>query len=81
MFSFIRRVFRPIGYLGQKLKSVFSLGRKYGGVRDVRNSAGFVNLAPEGLRFRPQGQEVMLGQGQAFFPNYSEAVRQYKYPV
>ena len=81
MFGFIRKAFRPIGYLGQKLKSVFSLGRKFSGVRDVRNSAGFVNWAPEGLRFRPQGQEVMLGQGQAFFPDYTQAVKQYKYPV
>jgi len=81
MLGFIRKAFRPIGYLGQKLKSVFSLGRKFAGVKDVRNSAGFVNLAPEGLRFRPQGQEVILGRGQGFFPNYSEAVKQYKYPV
>ena len=27
MLGFIRKAFRPIGYLGQKLKSVFSLGR------------------------------------------------------
>tara|TARA_Y100000004_G_C8769380_1_gene350030 strand:+ start:188 stop:421 length:234 start_codon:yes stop_codon:yes gene_type:complete len=77
MFSFFRRVFRPIGYIGQKLKSVFNIGRK----ADVRNTAGFVNLAPEGLRFRPQGQEVMLGKGQGFFPNYTEATKQFNYLV
>jgi hypothetical protein len=81
MFGMLRNLARPFLGIGRKLGNFFRLGRKASFGNDVRNSAGFVNLAPEGLRFRPQGQEVMLGQGQAFFPNFSEAVKQYKYPV
>lgn len=75
MLGFIRKGFLPFSYIGRKISRIFNIGRK----ADVRNSAGFVNLAPEGLRFRPQGQEVMLGQGQAFFPNYMEATKQFNY--
>ena len=77
----LRNLARPFLGIGRKLGNFFRLGRKASFGNDVRNSAGFVNLAPEGLRFRPQGQEVMLGQVQSFFPNFSEAVTQYKYPV
>lgn len=37
MFSFFRRVFRPIGFIGQKLKNIFRIGKKAEVVREVRN--------------------------------------------
>jgi hypothetical protein len=47
MFSFIRRVFRPIGYIGQKLKNMFRIGRKAEVVREVRNVE---NIIPDAVR-------------------------------
>jgi len=80
MFGMLRNLARPIGFLGQKLSNLFSIGNKVSPiVKDARNVAEFVNLAPSGLRFRPAGEAVNLGQG--FFNNMSDALKMFKYPV
>ena len=43
MFSFIRRAFRPIGYIGSKLKNLFRIGRKAEIVREAR-------IVPDAIR-------------------------------
>ena len=76
----LRNLARPIGFLGQKLKSLFSLGSKVSPiVNDARNVAEFVNIAPAGLRFRAGGEAVNLGQG--FFNSMPEAMKYFKLPV
>jgi hypothetical protein len=80
MFGMLRNLARPIGFLGQKLKSLFSLGSKVSPiVQDARNVAEFVNIAPAGLRFRAGGEAVNLGQG--FFNSMPEAMKYFKLPV
>ena len=76
----LRNLARPIGFLGQKLKSLFSLGSKVSPiVQDARNVAEFVNIAPAGLRFRGGSEAVNLGQG--FFNSMPEAMKYFKLPV
>ena len=36
MFGFIRRIFRPVASIGQKLGEIFSIGRKSNAVRVMR---------------------------------------------
>ncbi len=79
MFGMLRNLARPIGFLGQKLSNLFSMGNKVSPiVKDARNVAEFVNIAPAGLRFRG-GEAVNLGQG--FFNSMPDALRMFKYPV
>ena len=76
----LRNLARPIGFLGQKLKSLFSLDSKVSPiVQDARNVAEFVNIAPAGLRFRGGSEAVNLGQG--FFNSMPEAMKYFKLPV
>jgi hypothetical protein len=51
MFSFFRRVFRPIGFIGQKLKNIFRIGKKAEVVREVRN------VVPDAIRVPNYGPD------------------------
>jgi hypothetical protein len=77
MFGFIRRVFRPIASIGEKVKSIFNIGRKAEIVSDVRNTERFLDITPARGRM-PKG-EVNLGQG--FYPDTNTALKNFNYPV
>lgn len=78
----LRNLARPFSYLGQKLKGLFSMGSKVSPiVRDARNVADFVDIAPAGLRMS-KGLRFQAGNaGQGFFNNMSDAIKYFKYPV
>lgn len=81
MFAFIRRAFRPIAMIGEKLGEVFKIGSKAGrGISDIRNTEPFLNLAGEGLRYRPPPQELM-GVGGGFYGDMTSMLKSFKYPV
>lgn len=76
----LRNLARPFAGLGRKIAGFFGMGRKVSPIiQDARNVAEFVNLAPSGLRFRPGGEAVNMGQG--FFNSVPNAVKYFKYPV
>ena len=80
MFSFIRRALRPIAMIGEKVGNIFKIGRKAEVIKDVRNTEPFLNLAGEGLRFRPPPPEVR-GMDGGFYGDMNSMLRGFKYPV
>ena len=81
MLGFIRRAFRPIAMIGEKIGNVFKIGRKAEVINDIRNVERFENLAPAGLRTRKMPpSDIMTPEG-AFYGNMDSYLSGFKYPV
>jgi hypothetical protein len=78
MFGFIRRAFRPIASIGQKIGSIFKIGSKGEIIKDLRNTMPFEEIVG-GLRNRVPNTEVM-GMGGEFYGDMNSMLKGYKYP-
>lgn len=81
MFGFIRRIFRPVASIGQKLGEVFSIGRKSNAVRVLREpviegervmrNEKFMKVPLfEGGKLRPFDEMGRDGGFRGFTPSY-----------
>ena len=81
MLGFLKRMSAPFASLGNKIGNIFSLGSKVSPIiQDARNVGEFINIAPEGLRFRAGGSDIFDKVGKGFFGNMPSFLQQFKYP-
>jgi len=83
MFGFIKRMSAPFASLGNKIRNVFSLGSKVSPIiQDARNVGEFINVAPQGLRFRAGvgSSDIFDKVGKGFFGNMPSFLTEFKYP-
>jgi hypothetical protein len=81
MLGFIRRAWRPIASIGEKISNIFKIGRKAEVISDLRNIEKFENLAPAGLRVRSNPPSDVLAPRGDFYGNMDGYLKSYRYPT
>jgi hypothetical protein len=79
MFGFIRKAFRPIARIGEKMSEIFSIGRKSHLGSDIKNLEAFEDLAPSGLRSRFPKGEIRTPEG-GFYGDMNSYLKSNPYP-
>jgi hypothetical protein len=80
MFGFIRKAFRPMARIGEKMSEIFSIGRKSHLGSDIKNIEAFEDIAPSGLRSRfPKGE--VRGPDGAYYADMDAYLKSNPYPT